>query len=76
MKRAAVASIITATLSMAIVPVAASSASAATLYGTECDARGVHGEATWSFDGKTQLDNLRLTVKDTAADDHHVASGW
>ena len=72
MKHAAVASIITATLSATVVPVVASSASATAIVGTECDATGVHGEATWAWGGKTQLDNLRLTVKDTAGDGHHV----
>jgi hypothetical protein len=50
----------------------ASPASAAPTVGIGCDATGVHGEATWTFDGKTQLDNLKLTVKDTAGDGHHV----
>lgn len=72
MKRAVAASIITATLSATIVPVVASPASATQIYGIGCDTTGAHGEATWSFDGRTQLDNLRLTVKDTAGDGHHV----
>ena len=47
-------------------------ATAAPIIGTSCSATGVSGKATWQFSGKTKLVHLRMTVKDTRADGHHV----
>ena len=72
MKRVAVASAITAALAGSVV--AGGSASAATpVYGTSCSNRhGAYGEAWFKWSGKTHLEDVRLTVEDTAADGHHV----
>ncbi|MEU8959454.1 hypothetical protein AB0C93_34795 [Streptomyces sp. NPDC048518] len=52
------------------VPAVASPAGAV---GDSCAVPGAAGSFNFSWDGKYRLKGLKLTVKDTAADNHHAA---
>ncbi|MGW1408118.1 hypothetical protein [Streptomyces sp. NPDC002403] len=54
------------------IPATASPAAAESV-GAACSVTGASGSGSWEFVNANSLKNVNLTIKDTAADGHHVA---
>ncbi|MGW3085938.1 hypothetical protein [Streptomyces sp. NPDC001108] len=62
-----------ACIAAAVAIPATASPAAAEPVGAACSVTGASGSGSWEFVNANSLKNVNLTVKDTAADGHHVA---